>query len=112
MSGIESGNLYGNLPTKLDEEQFTELLSHGPVKLERIVSTGQTTPEGEWYDQDQTEWVIVLKGAATLRFENEPTARSLSEGDYLLIPPHARHRVDATDPDQPTVWLALHVFGD
>ena len=112
MSGSESGNLFAGLPAKLDEELFTEILKGRSFKLERIVSTGQTTPDGEWYDQDRAEWVVLLKGAATLRFEDEPAPRTLGEGDYLMIPPHARHRVEATDPDRPTVWLALHVHED
>lgn len=112
MSRIEAGGLYNDLPTTLDAELFTQLLSGGSFRLERIISTGHRTPDGEWYDQDQAEWVVVLKGNAVLRFESEPAPRTLREGDYLLIPPHVRHRVDATDPDQPTVWLAIHFRDD
>lgn len=108
MSRIDSGNLYDGLPTTLDAELFTKLLTGRSFKLERIVSTGHATPDGEWYDQDQAEWVAVLKGSASLRFENDPKLRTLREGDYLLIPPHARHRVEATDPYRPTVWLTVH----
>ena len=111
MSRIETGNLYNGLPGMLDAERFTQLLDGGSFKLERIVSTGHATPEGKWHDQDQAEWVVVLNGSALLRFESEPTPRTLRQGDYLLIPPHARHRVEATDPDQPTVWLAVHFEG-
>ena len=111
LSRFESGNLYDSLPAALDAELFTQLLSGGSFKLERIVSTGHVTPDGEWYDQDQAEWVVVLKGSASLRFKSESTPRTLREGDYLLIPPHLRHRVEATDPDQPTVWLAIHFEG-
>ena len=77
-------------------------------RLERIVSTGHVTPPGEWYDQDASEWVIVLGGRAGLRFEDEPEPRVLQPGDHVLIEPHRRHRVEWTDPDEPTVWLALH----
>jgi cupin 2 domain-containing protein len=80
----------------------------GRVRLERIVSTGHATPPGQWLDQDRTEWVTVLRGQASLRFEDEPEPRLLSPGDYVLIPAHRRHRVEWTDPGEPTIWLALH----
>ena len=80
----------------------------GVFRLERIVSAGQATPPGEWYDQDTHEWVALLTGGAGLRFEDEAEPRVLAPGDYLLIPAHRRHRVEWTDPEPPTVWLALH----
>lgn len=78
------------------------------ARLERIVSRGQATPDGEWYDQDANEWVVLLRGAAALRFEDEPEPRVLGPGDWLDIPAHRRHRVEWTAPDEPTIWLALH----
>jgi cupin 2 domain-containing protein len=78
------------------------------VRIERIVSTGQASPPGFWYDQPWTEWVLLLAGAAGLLFEDEPTPRPLKAGDYLLIPAGQRHRVEWTDATQPTVWLAVH----
>ena len=84
------------------------LLATGNFRLERIVSNGQATPPGEWYDQDTHEWVALLSGGAGLRFEDEAEPRVLRPGDYLLIPAHRRHRVEWTDPGTPTVWLALH----
>ncbi len=103
-------NLFKNLPNS-SEEVFEELLNIDGLRLERIVSTGQSTPEGEWYDQDQAEWVLLLSGEALLRFEDEPEARALKPGDYVLIEPHVRHRVESTGKDQPTIWLALHYGG-
>ncbi|MCG8543778.1 MAG: cupin domain-containing protein, partial [Alphaproteobacteria bacterium] len=79
------------------------------VLLERILSTGHATPAGEWYDQPRAEWVVVLRGRAGLRFEDEETVRTLNPGDHLLIPAHARHRVEWTSDTEPTVWLALHL---
>jgi cupin 2 domain-containing protein len=76
--------------------------------LERIVSTGQATPEGRWYDQERNEWVAVLSGSAGLLFEGEAGIRVLRPGDHVLIPAHRRHRVAWTDPQQQTVWLAIH----
>ena len=105
---VESGNLLAGLPEALAEEEFTTLVSGAGFKLVRIVSMAQASPEGEWYDQDQAEWVVVIKGSAGLRIEGEARARSLRAGDYLRLPAHVRHRVEWTDPNQPTVWLALH----
>ena len=101
-------NLFDPISPAVTGETFQVLLSTGNFRLERIVSAGQATPPGEWYDQDTHEWVVLLSGGAGLRFEDEPEPRVLSPGDYLLIPAHRRHRVEWTDPEAPTVWLALH----
>ena len=101
-------NILADLPTKLPDERFDELLCGGGFRLERIVSTGQATPAGQWYDQDHAEWVLVLRGSAELQFEGEAEAVQLGPGDYVLIPAHCRHRVQWTDPCDPTVWLAVH----
>ena len=105
-------NLLADLPKQLPEERFETLLRSGETKLERIVSTGHSTAPGDWYDQPLAEWVLVVKGRAGLRFEDEPDTRILEPGDHLLIPPHARHRVEWTSTDEPTVWLALHLPWD
>jgi cupin 2 domain-containing protein len=101
-------NLFAGIPGELSREISEMLLETPGVVLERIVSAGQATPPGEWYDQETHEWVVLLSGAAGLLFESEKQARVLGPGDYLLIPAHCRHRVEWTDPDQKTVWLALH----
>lgn len=109
---MESGNLFEGLPgTSTVEETTAPLLTASRFRLLRIVSTGQVTPEGEWYDQDDAEWVMVAQGRADLLIEGEGAPRRLGAGDYVLIPAHVRHRVEWTDPDRPTVWLALH-FAD
>jgi len=105
---IETGELFAGVPALLDAERFDTLVETDGLRLERIVSTGQTTPAGEWFDQDRDEWVVLLAGAAELLFEGEGGPRTLAPGDWLRIPAHVRHRVTRTDPDQPTVWLALH----
>lgn len=90
-------------------EEFVESLLEGSrFRVERIVSTGQATPEGEWYDQDSAEWVVMLSGGARLRFEDSSEEVKLAAGDYLEIAAHRRHRVEWTDPGEPTVWLAIH----
>lgn len=102
-------NLFANLPVSaLQDEQFSELLKRPSLRIERIVSTGQASPPGFWYDQPEGEWVLLLQGAAGIRFADAPETRALAPGDFLEIAPHRRHRVEWTHPDQATVWLAIH----
>lgn len=98
-------NLLNDLPTNLRDELCTTLLASSHVRIERIVSTGQASPEGFWYDQDRREWVVVLKGAARLRFEDGTV--EMKPGDFVDVPAHRRHRLEWTTPDEPTVWLAV-----
>jgi len=102
-----SGNLLRGLPAHLPDELFTTLAEGGGVRVERIVSTGQASPEGFWYDQDWDEFVLLVAGSAGLETEGEPV-RSMAPGDWQLIPAHTKHRVAWTDPKHPTVWLAVH----
>lgn len=76
------------------------------MRVKRIVSRGHSSPPGFWYDQDETEYVVVLVGGAKLELEGGE-ARTLEPGDWIEIPPHVRHRVASTRPDQDTVWLAV-----
>jgi cupin 2 domain-containing protein len=105
---IVTSNIFSGISPASRKEQTTPLLSEPNVRIERIVSHGQASPPGFWYDQDQHEWVIVLQGAARLRFEGAEGAIDLAPGDHIHIPPHARHRVEWTTIDTPTVWLAVH----
>jgi cupin 2 domain-containing protein len=90
------------------EETFETLVDRPDVRIERIISSGQASPPGFWYCQPQSEWVIVLQGCAGLQFENESDVRELRVGDFVTIPAQCRHRVEWTDPNGPTVWLAVH----
>ncbi|QDT99479.1 cupin domain-containing protein [Gimesia aquarii] len=102
-------NLFTPFKTPPTTEVFEELFCGSSFRVEKIVSTGQATPAGEWYDQEQAEWVVLLSGSAVLRFEGESEAgRTLVPGDAVNIPAHCRHRVEATAADQETVWLAIH----
>jgi cupin 2 domain-containing protein len=89
-----------------EDELFTTLLEAGNVRVERIVSRGHASPEDFWYDQPQHEWVLVLQGAARLRFEDRTI--DLKPGDFVNIPAHHKHRVEWTTLDEPTIWLAVH----
>jgi cupin 2 domain-containing protein len=102
------GNLLSGLPEKAAEEQAETLLASPGLRIERIVSTGQASPPGFWYDQPLDEWVLVLEGSAGLLVEGEAAPRTLRAGDHVHLPAHRRHRVEWTDEAGPTVWLAVH----
>ncbi|WP_224043628.1 cupin domain-containing protein [Paraburkholderia unamae] len=108
---VAFGNLYAGIAHDAADERFDTLVARGGVQVERIVSTGQASPPGFWYDDARDEWVVLLTGVATLEFEDagEPLRRLLP-GDYVQIPAHCRHRVAWTDPTVPSVWLAVY-FG-
>ena len=97
-------NLLYPLPADLSLEVFTELLRHGSVRMERIVSNGHVSPDGFWYDQDEQEGVLLLEGEAGIEFADRERVH-LTRGDTLNLPAHTRHRV--TDTSQPAIWLAV-----
>jgi cupin 2 domain-containing protein len=101
-------NLFANVARELPHEQIVELLSVPNVRIERIVSTGQASAPDGWYDQERSEWVLLLAGSAGLIFEGEAEPVVLKPGSYVQIDAHVRHRVAWTDPSAPTVWLAIH----
>jgi cupin 2 domain-containing protein len=105
-----TSNLFSGIPAILQEEMFDILATSDRVRIERIVSDGQMTPPGDWYDQGWDEWVLLVSGSATLRFEGTAPPLHMLPGDHVLIPAGCRHRVERTDPDQKTVWIAVH-FG-
>jgi cupin 2 domain-containing protein len=101
-------NLFERLPPRSEREETRELVTAPGLRIERIVSSGQASPPGFWYDQAWSEWVLLVSGAAGLAFEGEANMRILRAGDHLLIPAHCRHRVAWTDEAVPTIWLAVH----
>jgi cupin 2 domain-containing protein len=103
---IRVDNLFANLPELSSSEQFLSLFENPFVKIQRIVSESYSSPPGFWYDQDEDEWVIVVRGKATLEFEGGELVR-MQEGDYVTIPRHLRHRVQQTDSK--TIWLAVRI---
>lgn len=105
---IISKNIFGNIPAELNNELFEEILKGNTFRVERIVSRGHSSNEGFWYDQNENEWVILLQGSAGLRFAGREDLVVLRPGDYVHIPRHHKHRVEWTDPDQETVWLAVY----
>jgi cupin 2 domain-containing protein len=103
----ELKNVFENLPDNLDREFFEEILSSRDFKLERIVSAAHSSPDGFWYDQQKTEFVLLLSGSAKISFNNGEKFE-LKPGDYLIINAHQKHRVDWTDPLEKTFWITLH----
>jgi cupin 2 domain-containing protein len=101
-------NILAGLTPALSGEAFDTIVESDFVRIERIVSNGQATPEGEWFDQERDEWVLVLAGSAGLLFDGDQEPRCLGAGDHILIPAGCRHRVSWIDPAVKTVWLAVH----
>jgi len=99
-------NLFFDIPANLPDELVQTLLATPAVRIERIVSLGHASPESFWYDQDESECVLLVKGAARLRFDDGQI--ELTPGSFVNIPAHKRHRVEWTDPGEPTIWLAIH----
>jgi cupin 2 domain-containing protein len=83
-----SNNIFAQIPEQLPEELFECIVKQDNIVIERV---------------------ILLQGKATLLFEKDKNLISLAPGDYLLIPAHTRHRVEWTQPDFNTVWLAIHL---
>jgi cupin 2 domain-containing protein len=110
---IRSGTLRDELTSGIAAgETFDTLIEHNNLRIERIVSTGQATPEGEWCDQSQDEFVLLIAGAARLRIEGEADDRALEAGDWLHLPARCRHRVTWTQSLPATVWLAIHLAAE
>jgi cupin 2 domain-containing protein len=96
------------LPLLIPEEEiFEPLLSTENVLIERIISTGQTTPMGEWYDQERDEWVILLQGEAEISY-GDNSRITLKSGDYILLKAHQKHRLEYSSKEPPCIWLAIH----
>lgn len=100
-------NLFADIPRALPEERFDTLIETGAVRIERIVSKGHASPAAGWYEQQRNEWVMLLQGSARLAFADGREV-DLGPGDWLEIPARQKHRVAWTDPEQESVWLAVH----
>ena len=103
---MKLNNIFSQFPSDLSVEVFEKIAGNDKVTIERIISTGQMTPAGQWYDQTQREWVMLLKGAAKIEFENGEIVE-LGVGDHLDIAAHCKHRVAWTKDNFETVWLAV-----
>jgi cupin 2 domain-containing protein len=106
---VEVKNIFRDLPKLSNQEEISTLFQNSCLKIARIVSQFHGSPLGFWYDQDEDEWVIVLRGEATLEFEGGQRVH-MAEGDHVTIPRHVKHRVEETDAE--TIWLAVHIRGE
>lgn len=104
---MKTGTLLDGLPDAAGDEISEILARGGNTRIERIVSQGQASPDGFWYDQDEDEWVALLGGEAELEFADPAESLLLTAGDHVLIPAHRRHRIVRTSADTQTVWLAV-----
>ena len=104
-------NIFKEIPSELPDELLECLVCEEHVKIERIVSKGHSSPQSGWYDQNTNEWVMVIKGQAQLSFEDR-TSVCLGQGDFINIPAHVKHKVDWTDAETETIWLAVHYHSE
>ncbi len=100
-------HILDGIPASLRDELTEILVSHGQVRIERIVSEGHSSPDTGWYDQDENEWVMVLQGSAVLTLEENNQRVEMQTGDHILLPTHCRHKVSWTSSDPQCVWLAV-----
>ena len=101
-------NIFSDIQKHVPDEILENILQTDQFKIERIISRGHSTADGKWYDQDKNEWVMVLKGSAGLLFEGNDKAVIMKTGDYINIPAHRKHRVEWTEPEEETIWLAIY----
>lgn len=100
-------NIFKNIPQTLPEELFETIIKNDHVHIERIVSYGQVTADEQWYEQEKNEWVLLVKGAARIQF-SDGGLMHLEAGDYINIAAHTKHRVEWTQENSETIWLAIH----
>jgi cupin 2 domain-containing protein len=108
---VDLDNLFDDFPEEIDEEFVENLVEDEHLRVERIVSSGRSSPPGFWYDQDEDEWVVLLAGSAAMSFADEEEEVVLRPGDHIRIPAHKKHRVDWTAEGEETVWLAVFYRG-
>ncbi len=100
---MTSGNLFQALDVPATGERFETLLRHRNLVVERITSSARVTPAE--YVQPQDEWVLLVRGTATL--EVGGVARELVAGDYLFLPARTPHSVRKVS--EGALWLAVHL---
>jgi cupin 2 domain-containing protein len=105
---MEISNLFAAIPEDLPHELIERIGGSGSVRIGRIVSRGHASDPEFWYDQDTTEFVLLLQGQARLCFQDQAEPVALNPGDYLTIAAHCKHRVQWTTPQTDTLWLTVH----
>ena len=102
---MQKYNIFEQIIVDKNEEKFFEILKNETIKIEKIVSNGQTSPENFWYEQEKSEFILLLEGFAILEFENREV--ELKKGDCLNIEAMEKHRVKFTSLNEPTIWFAV-----
>ena len=102
---MEKYNIFEQIIVDKNEEKFFEIFKNETIKIEKIVSNGQTSPENFWYEQEKSEFILLLEGFAILEFENREV--ELKKGDCINIKAKQKHRVKFTSLDEPTIWFAV-----
>jgi len=108
MSTLHNESIF-KIPNPLPKEfeLFQPVISNENVQIERIVSSGQNTPNGQWLEDDRNEWVVLLQGESEISFE-DGTNTILNSGDHILIEKHKKHRVVRTSENPFCIWLAVY----
>ena len=102
---MEKYNIFDKIIVDKEEENFFEIFKNETIKIEKIVSNGQISPENLWYEQEKSEFILLLEGFAILEFENREV--ELKKGDCINIKAKQKHRVKFTSLDEPTIWFAV-----
>ena len=102
---MEKYNIFDKIIVDKEEENFFEIFKNETIKIEKIVSNGQISPENFWYEQEKSEFILLLEGFAILEFENREV--ELKKGDCLNIEAMEKHRVKFTSLNEPTIWFAV-----
>ena len=97
------GNLFDDASPPPGGERVDTLLDHRNLVIERITSSAGAPPSS--YVQPQDEWVVLLRGEATLAVADEEI--HLGPGDYLFLPSGTPHTVLCTS--EGALWLAAHL---
>jgi cupin 2 domain-containing protein len=105
---MRSGNIFSEVPHNLPDELLENIVVTGSVKIERIISEAHSSAPGFWYDQERSEWVVLLRGSAGILLEGSDETIVLQPGDWINLPAHKKHRVEWTDSNEKTIWLAVH----
>ena len=102
---MEKYNIFDKIIVDKEEENFFEIFKNETIKIEKIVSNGQKSLENFWYEQEKSEFILLLEGFAILEFENREV--ELKKGDCINIKAKQKHRVKFTSLDEPTIWFAV-----
>ena len=87
-------NIFDGITAVGEEEQFDLLMKGTHYRIDRIVSSGHSSPQGFWYDQEDDEWILLVQGKATLEVEGKFI--EMKAGDYMFLPKNCKHRIEKT----------------